>query len=326
MKSVAVAVLLPCITIPAVAETDWVSMTLDNDIFVGKDSGYTNGLYISFFDVGEKSDQIPSHDFWVKPLMWSMPKISADSAVNAYTIGQTLSTPSDIEVLVPSENELPYSAVLALTNTYVTVTKTYADRASTTVGVLGPVAQGEEAQTFVHDILSADEPMGWDTQLENELVFQFTRARIWRSWVPESNNVDILTFVDLGVGTIQSAAGSGAMIRYGRDLISSFSTTLFHRSRTTNPGAINGGWYVYAGVHAGYIFNQIYTDGNTFRDSRSVSYKRELIGLNAGLVYSWHDYSLTIALNDANILQGGNQEDTLENFTQYGTLTFAWRI
>lgn len=176
---------------PVYAEIDWVSVTLDNDLFIGNDNGYTNGLYLSFFDVGSRSTKdMPNSDFWVAPLMWSMPKGDKLGAVNAYMIGQTMSTPSDITIANPDDNELPYSAVLALTNSYLAVTEKYADRVSTTIGIVGPAALGEEAQKFVHEIVDADKPQGWDTQLENELVFQFTRGRTWRVWESESKRFD----------------------------------------------------------------------------------------------------------------------------------------
>ncbi len=138
------------------AETDWASLTMDNDLFVGNDNGYTNGLYVSFFDVGDNESQIPNHDLWVDPLMWSMPENGRKGGVNAYMIGQTMSTPSDINIVVPDENELPYSALLAFTNSYVAVTPMYADRVSTTIGIVGPAALGKETQKFVHKIIGAD--------------------------------------------------------------------------------------------------------------------------------------------------------------------------
>ncbi|QLE98172.1 lipid A deacylase LpxR family protein [Neptunomonas phycophila] len=325
-KNFIVFCLLLGVSIPSYAEVDWVSVTLDNDLFVGNDNGYTNGLYVSFFDVGDASSQLPDYDFWVTPLMWSMPKNGTLGAVNSYMIGQTMSTPSDINIVVPDENELPYAALLSLTNSYVAVTPTYADRVSTTIGIVGPAALGEEAQKFVHDIIGADEPQGWDTQLKNELVFQFSRGRIWRTWASDSGHFDFLTSADLGLGTIQSYLSTGMTIRYGRDLVKSYATNLLNNSRTTNPSAVNGGWYIYGGIQAGYAFNQIFTDGNTFRDSRSIDYEHEYIGVTAGIAYSWQNFSLTFAVNDSNVIQSGDGEETLENLTQYGTITVAWRM
>ncbi|WP_041452635.1 lipid A deacylase LpxR family protein [Alteromonas naphthalenivorans] len=312
---------------PVYAEIDWVSVTLDNDLFIGNDNGYTNGLYLSFFDVGSRSTKdMPNSDFWVAPLMWSMPKGDKLGAVNAYMIGQTMSTPSDITIANPDDNELPYSAVLALTNSYLAVTEKYADRVSTTIGIVGPAALGEEAQKFVHEIVDADKPQGWDTQLENELVFQFTRGRTWRVWESESKRFDFLSNADFALGTIQSSMSTGVTFRYGRNLIESYATTLFNSSRTSNPSAVNGGWYIYGGLQAGYIFNQIFTDGNTFEDSRSVDYDHEYIAATMGLAFSWQSASVTFAVTDSNLIQSGGTEETLENLTQYGTITFAWQL
>ncbi|MEW8628249.1 MAG: lipid A deacylase LpxR family protein [Candidatus Thiodiazotropha sp.] len=308
------------------AEFDWASVTLDNDFFIRTDDGYTNGLYVSLFETGKKTQTTPSRDFWVAPLSWSLPKAEAREAVNAYMIGQALITPSDITVENPGENEIPYSAMLALTNSYVSYEAFVADQISTTVGIIGPAAMGEEVQKLIHRLIGSDEPKGWDTQLENELVFQFSRARAWRSWVSSGNDFDLILNSEITLGTIASGIGGGAVLRYGKGLKESYVTTLFNNSRMINPSAINRGWYLYTRIQVGYLFNQIFTDGNTFRDSRSIDYEHEFIELSTGFAYSWDNYSLSFAVTDVNILQSGAEEETLENLTQYGTLTFAWRL
>ena len=308
------------------AEFDWASVTLDNDSFIQTDNGYTNGLYVSLFETGRKTQTTPSPDFWVAPLAWSLPKTEAREAINAYMIGQAMTTPSDITIENPGENEIPYSALLALTNSYVTYNASVADQISTTVGIIGPAAQGEEVQKLIHRLVGSDEPKGWDTQLENELVFQFSRARAWRSWVSDSNDLDMILNSEISLGTIISGIGGGTVLRYGKGLAESYVTTLFNNSRMINPSAINRGWYLYTRIQAGYLFNQIFTDGNTFRDSRSIDYDHEFIELSVGFAYSWDNYSLSFAVTDMNILQSGAEEETLENLTEYGTLTVAWRL
>ena len=283
------------------AEFDWASVTLDNDLFVSTDDGYTNGLYVSFFETGEKSQTAPPRDFWVAPLAWSLPKTEAREAINAYMIGQAMITPSDISVENPGENEIPYSALLAVTNSYVTYNAFVADQISTTVGIIGPSAQGEEVQKLVHQLVGSDEPKGWDTQLNNELVFQFSRARAWRSWVSDDNDFDLILNSEISLGTISSGIGGGAVLRYGKGLEESYVTTLFNNSRMINPSAINRGWYLYTRMQAGYLFNQIFTDGNTFRESRSIDYEHEYIELSAGFAYSWDNYSLSFAVTDIHI-------------------------
>lgn len=309
------------------SEIDWIGVTLDNDLFVGSDNGYTNGLYVSAFDVGQlSSDDIPTSDIWILPLRWTLPDHGVVSAVNGYTFGQTMSTPSDITIAVPDETELPYSALLAFTNSYVIVTNDYADRVSTTLGIVGPSAFGAESQKTVHKIIGSDEPKGWDTQLKDELVFLLSRARVRRNWVSDSGQIDILTYSELSLGTIQSAVSFGVGIRHGTRLGDSYATTLFNSSRSSNPAAIDGAWYIYGGINTGYVFNQIFADGNTFRESRSIEYDHEFIGVSAGFAYSWDSAALSFAVNNANIIQSSRSEETLDNITVYGTITLAWQL
>lgn len=159
-----------CYAPVAHSDFDWMATTIDNDLFIGSDDGYTNGLYLSLFDVEELTEEkVVKPHFWMYPLMWSMRSESAHLVVNSYTVGQTMSTPSDITIEEPSEDELPYSALLAITNSYTYIGSNFADQVATTIGIIGPSAFGAEAQKFVHKIVGSDEPLGWDTQRTHSL-------------------------------------------------------------------------------------------------------------------------------------------------------------
>ena len=315
------------------AETDWMSVTFDNDIFVGNDSGYTNGMFVSWYDVGittseDKKDRFTKPGFLVRPLLWTLP--AADdrerAMVNAYTIGQVMVTPQDISIQNPALDELPYSGLLFFNDTYLVVNEKYADSISTTLGVVGPLSGAESTQKWVHELLGADDPQGWNSQLDNELVFRFSRGRIWRSWISKGDHFDILLESEAGLGTISSYVLGGVIFRFGNDLTTSaYATQLFSTTKTSNPASIDGGWYTYAGITYSYLFNQIFTDGNTFKESRSIDYSHDRIGLAAGLAYSWTNVSLTIAINDYSAYEDKVEKDQLGELTRYGTLTVAWR-
>ena len=308
----------------AVAGNQYLSLTIDNDLFVGNDSGYSNGFYVSAFDTSLQGD-LPEKGFLLKPIAWSLPKGTPDGAVSSLTFGQAMNTPQDITIEDPGDDNLPYSALLFVNSAFLHITPTVADRIDTTLGIVGPVALGEPAQKFVHSLTGSDEPQGWDTQLDNELVFQFSRGRTWRSWSSPSDGIDFLTQAEFSLGTIRSGVKTGFLFRYGKSLAGTYATTLLSTNRISNPVAINDSWYVYAGANVGYLFNQIFTDGNTFKDSRSVDYDRENLGVSVGFAYSRNDFSVTFAINDSNVMQDGATADTLKNLTRFGSLTFAWR-
>lgn len=311
----------------AYADTNWLSVTLDNDFFVNEDNGYTNGVYVSFYDVRDNPQSSREPDFWVRPLMWSMPtNQKVDSSVNVYSAGQTLTTPYDIEAEVPPEGAFPYAGLLSFTNTYIAITPNYADRVSTTLGVVGPLAMGEQTQKAVHKVISAKTPKGWDTQLDNEVVFELSRARTWRSWVSDTGKMDLLSGAHASIGTLRSGVSTNLMLRYGHNLDNSYATALLADSRTSNPIAVNKGWFVYLGLGLNHTFNQIFTDGNTFRDSRSIDYDHNNNMFTSGVTYSWGDAALSFAINSPFSFSGDEHDREMDKYTRYGTLTFAWQI
>lgn len=306
-------------------EGQWLSITLDNDIFLGDDSGYTNGLFVSGFSAFEGDYRRDRH-FLLWPLIWTMPtSVLLEHQAEAFTLGQALSTPNDISLLDPPLDEPPYGALLYFAKSYVQVTDNYADQITTTVGVVGPAALGEPAQTLVHKVTGSAPPRGWDTQIGNEVVFSFARGRLWRNWSSRNGHADFLSTVSAELGTIQTSFNSSVYLRYGRNLKRSFATPLLSGSRASNPIAIDNGWYVYAGLSLGARLRMILLDGNHFKKSRSVDYRREYLGLTVGATYAWSGSSLTFAVSDSSVLQELNDEK-LDQVTQFGSLTFAWQL
>lgn len=303
----------------------WLSITFDNDIFLGDDSGYTNGIFFSGFNAFE-GDFNNNQTVLLKPLRPTMPTIDrVEREAEAFTFGQMLSTPNDISLLDPPMDEPPYGALLFYAKSYLQVASDYADQITTTIGVVGPTALGKPAQTLVHKATGSEPPKGWDTQIRNEVVFSFSRGRLWRNWVSSTGNADVLSLASADLGTLQTSLRGEIYFRYGRGLKRSFATPLLSSSRTSNPVAIENGWYVYAGLSAGSRLRFILLDGNTFKSSRSVDYKKEYLGLTAGLSYAWERSGFTFAVSDASLLQKIDG-DKLDKVTQYGSLTYAWKL
>ena len=309
------------------AEIDWVSVTMDNDSFIGNDDGYTNGFFVSTFDSPE-GENIAEIGWLARAMSWSL--LDSNSSVVKFdikTIGQSMITPSDIEQDPPTlpPNDLPYGGLLFYSDTFVQIHQNFADKINVTVGVVGEYSLADKTQEFVHGVVGAADPCCWDKQLDNEVVFQVGRSRVWKTWVSGSGNADFLLSTDLQLGTISSSIGTGFLIRYGRRLGFTYASTLLTTSRTINPIATKTGWYVFAGVRASYLANHIFLNGSKSYDDdfEKIDYKKGQISSTAGLAYSWKDWSLTIALNDMNIAHDDNLAD---DYTKYGTMTLSWKL
>jgi hypothetical protein len=329
VASVALAVFGISASGPVLAEAEWFSVTMDNDAFVGNDNGYTNGLYVTWLDGPEGNS--PAEIGWLaRAMKWSLPDSgSSGIGFDIKTIGQTMITPDDIEedppILPP--DDLPYGGLLFYTDTFVQIQQRHADKISVTIGVVGEASLAEDTQKVVHDIISSDEPCCWDEQLDDEVVFQVSRSRVWKTWVSDSGNADFLLSADLQLGTISSSVGAGFMVRYGRQMKNSFATALLATSRTINPVASQTGWYVFAGARASYVGNQIFLDGSKSYDDDfdEIDYEEDAISATAGLAYSWKEFSFTFAMNDLNVNEDSDN-DGAEEYSEYGTFTVAWKL
>jgi hypothetical protein len=132
----------------ALAEAEWISFTLDNDTFVGNDNGYTNGIFVTWWD-GPEGKEKSEPGYLARLMMWSMPDDTGNAFdVDLGTIGQTMITPDDIEedppILPP--DDLPYGGLLFYTDTFVRIHDRYADSTAVTIGVVGEYSFADESQ------------------------------------------------------------------------------------------------------------------------------------------------------------------------------------
>jgi hypothetical protein len=105
----------------------------------------------------------------------------------------------------------------------------------------------------------------------------------------------------------------------------SFATALLFSSRTTNPVSSQNGWYLFAGARASYLGNQIFLDTSKSYDDdfEEIDYQEDRVSVTAGLAYSWKEWSFTFAMNDLNV---NEDEDSAEEYSEYGTFTLAWKL
>lgn len=302
-------------------EDKWNSITLDNDLFIGDDSGYSNGLRYSYYksnDAGLVEPGLLNYS-----MLWSLDLTHVKASYKASTFGQSIVTPRDIRVSEEQPNDVPYSGLMSFTQILVIDHGNYADRVSSTLGIIGPNSGAENTQKVIHKLTGSDIPKGWKYQLGNEFVFQFSRGRAWRTWASQSDNFDLVTGYDLKIGTIESSVSWGGMMRYGRDMAMTYSSALLNDDRASNPVNINGGWFFYAGIEGRYMHNIIFLDGNTFKDSPSIDYPPFQFNGVFGFTYAWEEISISIAINNIDVFASSSNN---EDIKEYGSFTLLWRL
>lgn len=284
---------LTTVALPARAEeqpkTGTLSFVLENDLFYNVDRHYTSGVRLVW--VPERKAPTPG---WARKAAGLVPWFPREGKVRpGYALGQSMFTPSDISVDDPPPGERPYAGWLYGTIGLGVESGRQLDQFGITLGMIGPASLAEESQKSVHKVIDSDEPKGWDTQLRNEPGLVFTYQRSWRELAAKTflnNELDFSPHVGGALGNVFTYANAGVTMRYGRQLPNDYGPP---RIQPGLPGTSDFspvsdfGWYLFAGIDGRLVARNIFLDGNTFRDSRSVD-KFPLVGdLQFGLVLDW---------------------------------------
>jgi len=299
---------------PGEFDHDVVSLQIENDLFGdGFDRHYTNGLRLSWVS-GEKelSD-------WVHALPEQALELvsKCDDCKERYSLalGHNIYTPEEITRSELIEDDRPYAGWLYL-GAGLMVLHGHAepgdkafrrglDVLELNVGMVGPDSFADEIQTKWHDIIDTKEPRGWDNQLRNELGVALYYSGQWQNVYPLVANpvtdtlfsawqVDVIPHWGFALGNVHTHASVGATLRIGSHLEGDFGIP---RIRPTLPGggffanrAQRWSWYVFAGVEGRGVAQNIFLDGNTFRDSHSVDKKHWVGDFQYGLVLTYGQF------------------------------------
>lgn len=260
-----------------------VSVVLENDLFGGTDRNYTNGLRAEWVRPAEEAPD------WLRRAARLQPFVDLDGVEirDGFALSHTLYTPRDITLENPPSDDHPYAAHLSFQWFATAAEASCENTILVDIGLIGPAAGGEFVQKNWHALIDSDEPQGWDYQLKNEIVFALAGQRAVRHEGPHIAGLetDAVTHAGLTIGTLRTSVSAGATVRAGLGLDQAFApprlrpaigVSSLYRPRQ---GAAA---YVFAGVGAYGVARDIFLDGNTFRDSRSVEKYAAVADMQAG--------------------------------------------
>ncbi len=276
----------------------------ENDIFARSDRQYTNGFKFSWLSADMDDYELTG---WSETVVGHLPFINRPGVVRnlGLSFGQEIYTPDDIRLPNPPQDDRPYAGWLYAGISFHSKTLTRTDIIEFNVGVIGPLSLAEETQKTIHSIFGADRPEGWDHQLKTEPGILGLYERKWRAGdyaFGEAFRTDFIPHVGAGVGNVAVYGSAGGMVRYGYNLPRDFGTNPLRRPGDVPLPADDGaprppfGVHLFAGVDGRYVAHDIFLDGNTFRDSRSVERRPWVAELNGGLGFEYRDFRATYSI------------------------------
>lgn len=256
---------------------------IENDLWGGSDENYTSGLRAVY--------AMESHTF-------------AD--VETWSLAQIILNPEDIYEEELDEDDRPYAGFLHL-GYAVHDLRGEQLRLSygINLGVVGPSSLGEAAQNAYHDLRDIDRPVGWDEQIKDEPIIQFSHEVQFRPMAEptgEGWDTDLLVIGAASLGNGFIYAEGGTEVRAGWNLAPRWATSLVSPGMAASSplpwaeGMVEAPrlrFEAFAGVRGRLVGRDITLDGNTFQDSRSVDKNWAVGDVYAGLGWGYGWFSMT---------------------------------
>lgn len=320
MKKLFITTLCSLISLSTHAEeAPWtLNLYFENDLFSETDQNYTNGVRASWVSPNVedylKDERLPA---WTRRLNHYLPLFDPadvdDKKIQrnlVLSIGQQIYTPADIERYSVDPDDRPYAGWLYGSIAYHSRTRNRMNTAELNLGIVGPWALGEQAQDSIHNLRGFKKFNGWDNQLKNEpglqLVYEH-KNRISKGYIVPWLEYDTILHGGMSLGNVATYLNGGAEFRFGWNLPQDFGTSALRsggdnsapglqddrynpRSRDNNLGV-----HAFVSMDGRWVLQDIFLDGNTFRDSHSIA-KENLVGETAfGLAALYRGWKLSFA-------------------------------
>ncbi|MDD4553881.1 MAG: lipid A deacylase LpxR family protein [Bacteroidales bacterium] len=185
----------------------FLEFSFDNDILDYTDRFYTNGIRVELIHPGLRSNPlaVTMIPYW-------------SSATNYYGIAvvQNMYTPSTTKTGGIKIGDRPYAAYLYFNTKKITNDPVHRFRQTTglDVGIIGPNSYGEWVQRAFHtSVPTNNEPLGWEYQIQNDLVLNYNLA--YEKGIVSASHFEVNLQAVGQIGTLYTNTSGGVGLRAG---------------------------------------------------------------------------------------------------------------
>lgn len=173
----------------------------------------------------------------------------------------------------------------------------------------GPASGAEVVQTKVHEWIDADEPMGWEHQVDNEPLIGLNHQIRHCLWTSGRNgwNADVIPASSLSLGNLVTSAEVGVTLRAGYAVPANYripgplagDPSLGLLSIDPQQDALS--CYFFLQANTAVVGYNVAWDGNLGDDEAAIGYDRLTARVSSGIVYEMRHITLTASATWATI-------------------------
>lgn len=313
-------------------------LEVDNDGFVHKDNAFTNGGSIQRhspqLDRWELMD--PSRfSAWINRTIPGLGEGGDRLVRRGSGLTHVMMTPEDISNPDPQPGDIPWAGALGWAESWYAYDNERLNAFQIYAGILGPYSFAEPFQIWIHHLINADEPLGWDNQLDTEplvnLNYAIKRKVFSYGEYAHGFASDVAVGGEAGLGNFMTFAEASLEWRFGWVMPPGFVSTpdppasgIMLDPQVGVPAEFSIFFSIVARVTAtGYT---VFYDGNTFGESPhpGLSYDTVSRGAVFGLHVSSGRFSIHFNFNSYESLPF----ETVNPLTDlaWGNITFEYRF
>ena len=285
--------------IEAPQEGPVISFHLENDMFVGDDDNYTNGVRFAWMSgttsrshsfsgmLGTVLGGTNASDSWRRFMgMNGSANLRQQWGLD---LTQLMYTPEQ-KATYPIDNQHPYVGNLTLGLTSLVKNEDRANSLELQLGTTGTNSLAKGSQHFIHKLWGMEQWPGWANQLPGEMTANLFFKRYYRLRGLEKRygsgfETDALAYWHADAGTVKVQAGGGMSFRFGYNLGNTSPENSIRGATSAAPPFVynrmsvsNWGYYGYIHAAVRAVAHDLYLDGTVFRSSPKYVNKYPVVG------------------------------------------------
>ncbi|WP_440874490.1 lipid A-modifier LpxR family protein [Thalassotalea sp. PLHSN55] len=275
----------------------------DNDVLVGTDGNFTNGVALSLGKslVLNKANATPARLNLISQFQQVLTfEQEAEHAQISATLSQRIFTPEDFENPQVQIYDRPYAGYVELQSYYGQFSPSRSQKNWLAIGYIGQDSGGQYVHETVHDMIGSPAPMGWHYQIEEQVTAQFAYQAdylIFREAFNANKEWELSTYSYSQIGNYKSETNLGLILRSSRQLADSFGFLSPHYAHSSDWSSLTDSqWLYYGYAHVGYRFNDLTIDGDLpYQTPIEVNHVQ--ISTTAGVIYPYSGFAFGFKVN-----------------------------